>query len=238
MLDKYDIEKIKDGKFYSESHKCFVEIIGHIFTLPGRTINLDTVSIVDTETQDLLYNLIRESETKCRLEKRKSHAFGKDIFLLGKNAEGKLVWLEAPKWDCEWYWGFGYIEVYTNSNNPERARDIQSHSHFSGLVGQQEYYDYEKSCYRKGKYIHNVYDSPELVETTFTEKQGWELSELFAEFYLLQKMAEYTHRSPASCNLTTSPVTQDAEKMKLWHEDINKIMIPKITAKVIEMLTP
>ena len=176
--------------------------------------------------------------SKQRMEKRKSHAFDKDVFLLGRDTEGKCVWLEAPKWDCEWYWGFGYIEVYTNHANPERAKDIISHSHFSGLVGHQEYYDHEKGCHCKGDYIRNVYDSPQLIETTFSEKEGWQLSELFREFYLLQDMAEYTYRTPAGCHLMTSPVTQDAEKMKEWHEHINKTMIPMIMDKIMEILTP
>lgn len=175
---------------------------------------------------------------KKLIAKRVSRAFGKDIFLLGKDSDGSTVWLEEPQWDCGWYWGFGYIEKYTNKNNPENAKGIISHSHFSGLVGRQEYYDHEKGCHRKGDYIHNVYDSPELVETTFTEKEGWLLSELFKQFYLLKDMAAYTHKNPAGCHLTTSPISQDSEKMKEWHEHINKVMIPKITAKIIEILTP
>jgi hypothetical protein len=68
------------------------------------------------------------------MNKRKSHAFNKDIYLLGKNRYGELVWLESPTWDCGWYWGFGYVETYTNNKRPDLARDISSHSHFDGLV--------------------------------------------------------------------------------------------------------
>jgi hypothetical protein len=46
------------------------------------------------------------------LSKRKSHAFGKDIYLIGKDKSGTNYWLESPSWDCDWYWGFGYIETY------------------------------------------------------------------------------------------------------------------------------
>ena len=176
--------------------------------------------------------------SKNKLKKRKSHAFGKDVYLIGKGTDGKLMWLEAPKWDCSWYWGFGYIEVYTNHAMPNQSRDITSHSHFSGLVGEQEYYDHEKGCHRKGEYIHNVYDSPELIETTFTSKEGWDLSELFKQFYLLREMADYSSRTPAGCHLTTSPVEQDIEKMKGWHEYINKVMIPKVTDAIIKLLSP
>jgi len=229
MLNKYDIEKIKDGRFYSASQKCFVEIKGHVFKVNGKTIDLDTVLISDTATQTVLSDIIYDSKTKHRLEKRTSYAFKKNVFLLGKNDAGKLVWLEEP---C-WYWGFGYIEVYT-SNNPDRAKDIQSHSHFSGMVGQQEIY--KDGHWRKGEYVNNVYDSPVLVETAFSKKEGWELSELFKQFYLLQNMAAFCNKEKPGCHITSSPV--DHGNMKLWSKEINETMIPRITAKIMEILSP
>jgi hypothetical protein len=238
MLDKYDIAAVKDGRFYSESKKCFVEIKDQVFKIGDQTIDLNSVLLTDSNTQKIVYNLIKESTTKQTLEKRQSHAFSKNIYLLGKNTKGRLLWLEAPQWSCDWYWGFGYIETYTNNNNPERSSDIDSHSDFSSLVGQQEYYDHEKGCFRNGDYIHNIYDSPQLIATTFSSSDGWKLSELFKQFYLLQDMAEYTHRTPAGCHLTTSPIKQDDAKMKQWHEEINKVMIPKITSEIIRMLKP
>ena len=234
MLREFELERIKDQRFYSEDHKCFVTIEGHIITLADRVIDIDKVTILDIETQKIISDLLYESKTKCRLEKRQDHAFGKDVFLLGKNSEGQCIWLEEPRWDCGWYWGFGYLEIYTNHNSPSHSRDIQSHFHFSGLVGEQEYYDHEKGCWRKGEYIHNPYDA--LSETTFTYNEGWKLAELFAEFYLLQKMADFTHKEKPGCHITTSPV--DHGDMKVWHEEINKIMIPKVTAEIMRMLTP
>lgn len=233
-----EIKKLVGSRFWSEQHQCFVTI-----TAEGINVNGETVKLMPDEeweelrkTDDMLWNLIQESKTKYRMKKRKSRAFGKDVYLLGKNAEGYTLWLEEPKWDCGWYWGFGYIETYTNKENPAKARDRSSHSHFSGLVGNQEYYDHEKGCFRKGDYVHNVYDSPRLVETCFSSAEGWQLSELFREFYLLKDMADYTHRQPCGCHLTTSPVDQG--DMSDWHKHINEVMIPKITAKILEILSP
>ena len=158
------------------------------------------------------------------MKKRKSRAFGKDIFLLGENSDGELVWLEAPSWDWR-YWGFGYIETYTNNRNPETAKDIQSHSHFSGLFGDVG-----------GKYVHNVYDSPGLPKTTFTEKEGWEISELFRQFYLLKDMAKFAGRKRPGCNECESPV--DHGDMSDWERRINDVMIPKITDCIIRILSP
>lgn len=227
MLDEYDLEKVKDQRFYSEKVKGFVTIEGTIFTFNGTTINLKNVSVLDTETQELISDILYETATKYRLEKESINS-GKDKkYLLGKNQNGERVWLETPSWDCDWYWSFGYL--YTKS----------SHTHVSGLIGKVEYYDTEKKCHRlSSDYIHNIYNSPKLVETTFTEKEGWKLSELFKELYLLKDMAEYTHKQPAGCHLTTSPVEQDKRVMAEWYKYINEVMIPKITAEIIRMLTP
>lgn len=172
---------------------------------------------------------------KNTLKKRVTTAFGKTIYLLGQDSEGVNFWLESPKWDCNWYWGFGYVETYTNNNNPSIARDINSHQHInSSFVGSSEYYDREKGCSRKGEYIHNIYDSKELSKTTFTDKEGWKLSELFKQFYLLKEMASFTHKTP-SAGLTTSPV--DHGDLSAMHEEINKVMIPKITAEICRILS-
>ena len=171
---------------------------------------------------------------KQLINKRKSHAFGKDIYLLGQDSEGTNYWLEAPKWDCNWYWGFGYVETYTNNNNPSKSKDINSHSHISGLMGNQEKYDFEKRCFVNDDYVHNIYDNKILDKTTFTKDEGWKLSELFNQFYLLQKMAEFTHKELPGCNTTTSPVNHG--DMKDWYNHINKMMIPKITDEILRIL--
>ena len=38
------------------------------------------------------------------IKKRVDKAFGKDVYLLGIDQYNEYVWLEAPKWDCGWYW--------------------------------------------------------------------------------------------------------------------------------------
>jgi hypothetical protein len=232
------INEIKDRKFYSENLKGFVIIKDEVLHVNDITIDLNKVSSLEQaeELMKTVEDLVYEAKTKHRMEKETSHAFGKDVFLLGKDEEGKTVWLEEPKWDCGWYWGFGYVETYTG-NHPSHSRDIQSHTHFSSLVGAQEYYDTEKGCFRKGEYIHNVYDSPRLVETAFSYNEGWKLSELFRQFYLLQKMAEFAGREKPNCHVTSDSGVDHGD-MKEWSEHINKVMIPKITAKIMEILSP
>ena len=173
-------------------------------------------------------------ETKQLINKQKSNVFGKDVYLIGTDEFGTKYWLEAPSWDCGWYWGFGYIETYTNNAHPERSIDISSHQHWSNFVGQQENYDYKKQCFVKGEYIHNIYDSSSFSSLTFTQEQGWELSELFQQFYLLKEFAEFCHHTPSGCNITT--VDAGLGNLKDWETKINQELIPKVTEKIINIL--
>jgi hypothetical protein len=162
------------------------------------------------------------------LKKQKNHAFGKDIYLLGENESGKRYWLEAPIWDCSWYWCFGYVETYTNNCNPEKSNDISSHQHIdSSFMGQQE----------KGECISNIYDAPKLSKTTFTKDEGWELSELFKQFYLLQEMAAFCHKKPAGCHVTTVAECDHGD-LSEWYDKINKIMMPRVTSLILKILSP
>jgi len=174
-----------------------------------------------------------------QIKKQVSHAFGKDVYLVGEDKDGIKYWLEAPKWVCDWYWGFGCIETYQRNRVPSDANDIDSHQHFSGFVGQQEKYDFEKRAFVKSDYVHNIYDNSFFTKLTFDKKQGWELSELFSQFYLLQKMAGYCHKKPIpGSNLTTVERVDNSESIAGWYNEINTVMIPKITAEIIKILTP
>lgn len=173
--------------------------------------------------------------TKQLIAKRTSNAFGKDIYLLGIDADGVKYWLEAPKWDCGWYWGFGYVETYTNNENPSKSRDIDSHQHIdSSFMGSSEYYDHSKGCFRKGEYIHNIYDCPTFAATTFDEKTGWTLSELFRSFYSLKESAEMFGRGGS--HTTTNPC-QSMLQNKEWAKHINEVMIPAVTKQIIDILS-
>lgn len=160
---------------------------------------------------------------KKLIAKQTDYAFGKDIFLLGKDSEGTKYWLEAPKWDCGWYWGFGYVETYTNNNHPSKAKDVSSHQHidssFIGEIGIE--------------YIHNIFDCPLLVETTFTTNEGWILTELFKSFYLLKETAEfYGH---GGTHTTTNPLAKELTN-KEEVKKINEVLIPLVMAEILKML--
>ena len=174
---------------------------------------------------------------KNTLKKQKDRAFRKDVFLLGVDEHGIKYWLEEASWDCEWYWGFGYVETYRQNWRPSKARGIDSHRHIdSSFLGRQEVYDSDKNCWKLGAYVSNLYESTKLAKTTFSEKEGWKLSELFKQFYLLKNMAAFCHKEKPGCHITESPV--DHGNMKAWYEQINKVMLPKVFEAIYGILTP
>lgn len=154
------------------------------------------------------------------LQKEKRRAFKKDIYLLGVDEDGTKYWLEAPSWDCSWYWGFGYIETYTNNKNPEFSRDITSHSHATNFMA--EYFT---------EWNGSV---PILTKRTFTNKEGWELCELFEQFYFLKSAAENFGRGKCHVSDTSIKLWKKTELAK----EINTKTIPEVTARILEILTP
>jgi len=169
------------------------------------------------------------------LNKKISHAFNKDIYLLGVDSDGINYWLEAPVWDCGWYWGFGYVETYTNNKYPHLAKDISSHQHFSGFVGQMYEYDFTKQCEVKKAFVHTLNDKgSRLVETVLTESESWELSDLMKRFYTLKEMAEIFYNGTGHLTSNTKHKTFNSEFMA-W---INENELPQIFARIIEILSP
>ena len=148
--------------------------------------------------------------------KEKDHAFRKDVYLLGEDGEGIKYWLEAPSWDCGWYWGFGYIKSYEQNHAPSKARDIDSHQHAG---------DFHKKWWNDEKAILKI--------TTFTEKEGWELSELFARFEILRECAGLFGQGGAQISSTDDYLKQEA-----WVKEINEKLIPETTRRVIDILSP
>ena len=128
------------------------------------------------------------------IKKRKSHAFNKDIYLLGVDENNENVWLEAPSWDCGWYWGFGYVERYTNNQNPSKVIDITSHTHInSEFVNEGGTINLNKG----------------LIKTTYTKNEGERLNILFTRFYTLKELARKEKEKAKQINENMIPKITD-----------------------------
>jgi hypothetical protein len=149
-----------------------------------------------------------KTATRIIEKKIKNRANGKNAFLLGQDADGTQLWLEAASWDYNWYWGFGYV---TTKN---------SHEHID-------------SCFMIGN--ANLFNSERFAATTFTENEGWILSELFNTFYTLKATAELYHIGGS--HVTTNPLA-DILKNDAEYERINKVLLPAIFAEIYKILSP
>jgi hypothetical protein len=143
------------------------------------------------------------------LKKQVVEKWGKKYYLLGIRKDNKKVWLEDFSWDCDWYWAGGYIEIFT-SNNPERAKDIQEHTHFDSL------------------FLKNPFDSwiDYFKASTLNEYEIWRLLDLMKQFYVLRDCAEVF--------LYGGHMTSEGRT----EEEINKEMADKINKHIEKVIIP
>lgn len=154
------------------------------------------------------------------MKKKTTRAFDKEIYLLGKDADGTLYWLEEPSWDCGWYWGFGYIETYTNNKNPHLAKDINSHQHWNGLF------------MNKNKCSFDAFKEF-FVETPLNDNEIWELCDYMITFYTLQKTAElFKH----GLSQYTSRAKLDILKNEEQRDYINNQALPQVFERIKKLL--
>lgn len=152
----------------------------------------------------------------AKMKKQIKTIFGKKVFLLGVDHDGTYRWLEAPSWDCGWYWGFGYIEAYTNNKQPERSKDISEHTHWDSLFmnGNKNAYDAFKEFF---------------TSTPLSDDELWELCDLMKSFYTLTGAAELFGRG-------YSYYTEKAKLEEVKDKDlvlrINTVMLPAIFEKI------
>ena len=151
------------------------------------------------------------------MKKQTTIAFKKKIYLLGVDAEGTKYWLEAPSWDCGWYWGFGYVETYTNNNCPSKAADINSHQHFDSLFLN----DSKVSAFDAFKEF--------FKETTLSEKEIWLLIDYMYSFYALKSAA-------GILGMGYSHMTEKAKLSEVQSTEMSKEINEKILPAIFKQI--
>lgn len=153
------------------------------------------------------------------MKKRVTEAFGKKVYLLGKDAEGTLYWLEEASWDCDWYWGLGYIETYTNNRNPHLSKDINSHEYWEDKVKLGYKFEW-------------------LTETTFSKEEAWELADLMKCAYNCRHYSDMMHVNSANITEKNFVLKQFAKWNEAEYWRINHELIPELMKRVYDILTP
>lgn len=151
------------------------------------------------------------------MKKKTKEFHGKTLYLLGKDEYGTHYYLESPKWDCGRYWGFGYIQGFHSSRVSDRSHS--SHEHADKFMSEW-FTEFNGS-------------KPRLKEMTFSESEGWRLSELFKRFYTLKESAELFGRGGAHVQ-----GVDDWQKREAWTKEINEVLIPKVTSEITSILKP
>lgn len=154
------------------------------------------------------------------LKKQVINKFGKH-YLLGINKNDEYVWLEAPSWDCGWYWGFGYLHTFTNNKQPERSRDLDSHQHFDSL-------------FLSGPACPRDMFKKYFKSTVLADSEIWELCDYMQTFYTLKSAAElFKH----GYSYQTEKAKIDELKSSEQQDLVNKVWLPEVFKRVENLLT-
>ena len=157
------------------------------------------------------------------IPKQVSRRNGHLYFLLGKDANGCKYWLKQRQWECDWYWSFGYVQAFTQNSPPEKAKDIETHTHFNSLFLNGEYIENYKVFFSGG--------------VTLEDKDIWKLIEAMKEFYIVKEYYELLYCK--SAHITSLPeevkrvISNHAEQIRLKDE-----VIPTICKYVEGLLDP
>jgi hypothetical protein len=144
---------------------------------------------------------------------------GKFQLLLGKKNDA-TYWLQRAPFDCEWYWGIGYVEGYRGKGSSDK--NWRSHQHFDRLFfnGPSDY----KTMF------DNFFD-----ETPFTDREEWQILELMKSAYTCREYSDmlYTGGSHISSTVKVEAIKNDTE-----YERINKQVIPSILNELYKVMSP
>jgi hypothetical protein len=133
--------------------------------------------------------------------------FNKNIYL-GK-VDNENIYLSVPSWDCDWYWGFGYLG---NKN---------CHYHLNGLNKNKNFFDAIKEHFGHSFIIKNDTDV-------------WLFCELIMTFYHLKETAEVLGRGGS--HYTGNPLSE-LIKNEAEVKRINEIIMPKLFDQIYLLLT-
>lgn len=150
------------------------------------------------------------------MKKQVIEKFGKKYYLLGvRKEDNQKVWLEQASFDCDWYWGVGYVEVFNHNYT-----DIDEHTHFNTLFLNS--YDTFKDYFK---------------EITIENNEIWQLLEFMTTIYQLRNFSDIICRKGSHItNNNTEELIFNTDIYKNMYDKINNEDIPKLLEQVYKML--
>ena len=144
------------------------------------------------------------------LKKMMDFRDGRKNYFLGLNKNGDKMWLVAPSWDCNWYWGLGYIRIYQQNWRPSKARDILCSTHFDYVFPTSDVF------------INEFNDTP------FTRNEKWKIYEYMKELYILRNYADMLHNGCAHITEGSNTLKEEQKNNIKEYNRINDILIPNV----------
>jgi hypothetical protein len=118
----------------------------------------------------------------------------------GTFADGEQVFLEKHKWNCEWYWGFGYLG------------NSCCHFHFDSIL-------------KDSKTADELFKKTKHIKRPFSNKDWWILRDLFKQAYALKRAAEiYQYGGHQTTLEDVTDILKNAEKAKQLNADLEIIL--------------
>lgn len=153
------------------------------------------------------------------MKKEIINKWGKKYYLLGTDKDNYKVWLEQSQFDCGWYWGIGYVEIFN-----KRYTDIEMHTHFDSL-----FFNHQKCCYDLFEDYFN--------ETTLPKSEIWQLLEMMKTLYTLRNTSDMIHSrgSHITSNETEKEIFAKEYYQNLYKQ-INEIDIPELLKNIYALL--
>ena len=147
------------------------------------------------------------------------------FFGINKETE-EIINLSAPSWDCDWYWGFGYLG----------NRDL--HYHLSGYQSKDHFFTLKDDSYKSitEQRNKNMYDclnedynlNPKIKDNL------WSFCELVATAHILTETAEILGRggSHYTKNICAGVIMNKDEVKR-----INEIVLPAIFDAIYKIIS-
>ena len=137
---------------------------------------------------------------------RKTTRQGDKFALLGKKSNGDKVYLQKASYDCDWYFGFGYIAVF-EENRSEQSTHTHWDSYFTG-----------------SSHVEPNHIKEEFEETPFTDKELWVLCDLMKTFYSLKETSGIYNRGNSHLTGETHGMIENEEMKQKVDRDTYKVI--------------
>jgi len=133
------------------------------------------------------------------------------------SSSGEVTFIEKHKWDCGWYWAFGYVG---NRN---------CHYHFESMM----------SPLMRGTTYPPLFLASEIFAVTnISDKEWWVIRDLFVQAYALKKAAAvYRYGGHQSSQTGVTDLIKNADKAASLNADL-KLILDRLWDYMVEAVKP